>query len=154
MVRENTYLCINVMWQWLGVWTEWTVWASNPGRGKRFVSLLQNVQTGAGALFRRCGQGLNLTTHLHLVPRLRMSGTIPLRPHMLSWRGHGRLYLSTLRGFKMVLYFTALRQRFRIWMVLTMVYYFNCQWHWFTALTLIPSLNGAGLNVTKRFSDR
>jgi len=45
----------------------------------------------------------------------------PLPPHMPSWRGHGRPYLLTLCVFTVVLYFNALRQRFRILMVLTMV---------------------------------
>jgi hypothetical protein len=33
------------------------------------------------------GRGVNLTTHLHLAPRLRMHGDIPPIPHTLSWRG-------------------------------------------------------------------
>ena len=55
-------------------------------------SFLQNVQTasgahpalysmGSGVLSRGySGRGVKLTTHLHLVPRLRMSGAIPLIP--------------------------------------------------------------------------
>ena len=45
------------------------------------LSLFQNVQTGSGAFpgsysvgTRKTGQNLKLTTHLHLVSRLRMSG--------------------------------------------------------------------------------
>jgi len=38
------------------------------------------------------GQCLRLTTHVHLVPRLRMSGAIPLLPHIPSWCGQRRVY--------------------------------------------------------------
>jgi hypothetical protein len=70
--------------------TGWTVRSSNAGRGKRFV-LLQNVQTAC------CPPSLQhngyrdsfpdvkrpeckITTQLRVVPRLRMSGSIPLLP--------------------------------------------------------------------------
>jgi hypothetical protein len=59
--------------------------------GSREFSLHQNVQTDSRAheafhlkgierLFSRrgIGRGVKVTTHLHLVPRLRMSGVIPL----------------------------------------------------------------------------
>ena len=36
--------------------------------------------------------GVNVTTPLHLMPRLRMSGAIPPLPYRPSWRGQG-LYL-------------------------------------------------------------
>jgi hypothetical protein len=36
--------------------------------------------------------GHKLTTYLHIVPRLRMSGAIPLLPYMPSWHGQGQLY--------------------------------------------------------------
>jgi hypothetical protein len=50
--------------------------------GERYLSLLQNVHTGSqthpasysvgtGTLYRGFGQGVKLTTHLHLTPRLR-----------------------------------------------------------------------------------
>jgi hypothetical protein len=53
---------------------------------ERDPSLLQNVHTGSqahtasysvgtGILYRGCGQGVKLTTHLHLAPRLRISET-------------------------------------------------------------------------------
>jgi len=60
--------------------------------------LIQNAQTGFGAHtasyfmytgdFCRglSGQGVKLTTHLHLVSRLRMSGAIPLILFM-AWKG-------------------------------------------------------------------
>jgi hypothetical protein len=60
--------------------------------GAKLLSLLQNFQTGAGPThplhnIRVPGtvptvsnvRGLWLTTHFHLVFRLRMSGTVPLR---------------------------------------------------------------------------
>jgi len=37
-------------------------------------------------LFSGGDGGLKLTTHLHVVPRLRMSGSIPHLPHIFSWR--------------------------------------------------------------------
>lgn len=36
--------------------------------------------------------GVNLTTHLHPQPRLRMSAFIPLLPYISSWCGQGRIY--------------------------------------------------------------
>jgi hypothetical protein len=70
--------------------------------GARDLSL-RNVQTGAGAhpapfsvgawAFSRSStsRGLNLTTHLHQVSRLRTSGAVPLLPRMPSCSGHGQL---------------------------------------------------------------
>ena len=40
--------------------------------------------------------GVMLTTHVHLVLRLRMSGDIPLRPCVSSWREQGQIYPSTI----------------------------------------------------------
>jgi len=64
----------------------------NPGRGKTF-SLLQDMQTGSGAhpasysmgtkkvlSHGPCNRGVKLTTHLHLVPRLRIGGAISILP--------------------------------------------------------------------------
>ena len=39
------------------------------------------------------GRSVNPTTHLHLVPRLKMSGVVSPLPHMPSWRGKGKLLL-------------------------------------------------------------
>jgi hypothetical protein len=36
---------------------------------------------------RQSGCGVKITTHLHLVHRLRMRGAIPPIPHTFSWRG-------------------------------------------------------------------
>jgi hypothetical protein len=39
---------------------------------------------------------MHLTTHFHLVPRLRIRGTIHYLPHVLSWHGAwGQLFTST-----------------------------------------------------------
>jgi hypothetical protein len=54
--------------------------------GGRDIYFLQNVKTGSysvgtGTLTRgHIGQGVKLNTHIHLVPRLRMSGAVPLLP--------------------------------------------------------------------------
>ena len=40
-----------------------------------------------------------LTTHLHLVPILRMGGVIPPLPYMSSWSKYGNLYrLAVIEG--------------------------------------------------------
>ena len=69
----------------------WWVRSSNPV-GARYFSFFENVQTGCGAhtasysvgtgVLPRgySGRSVKLTAHLHLVPRLRMSGAIPLLP--------------------------------------------------------------------------
>jgi len=51
---------------------------------------------GIGVLFRaKSGLSVNLTTHLHLVPRWRMSGAVPLLPsYMPLWREQGLYFLS------------------------------------------------------------
>jgi len=33
-----------------------------------------------------------LTTHVYLLPRLRMNGTVPRFPYTPSWKGQGNLY--------------------------------------------------------------
>ena len=73
-----------------------TLWTWRPSfrfpRELRDFSLFRNVWTASGAiqfplrwvlvLFLRwwSGRGVDLTTHIHLVPRLRISGAIPLHP--------------------------------------------------------------------------
>ena len=44
------------------------------------------------------GRGVKLTTHLHLAPRLRMSGAIPLLPlyGSMAWTGKASLFLLYL----------------------------------------------------------
>jgi hypothetical protein len=71
-------------------------WRSNTGGGKRLF-LLRNVQivsgphlssnlSGTGVLSRdKGGRILMLTTHLRLLPRIRMSEAIPLFSRMPSW---------------------------------------------------------------------
>jgi hypothetical protein len=39
------------------------------------------------------GRGVNPTTHVQLVPRLKMSGVVSPLPHTPSWRGKGKLLL-------------------------------------------------------------
>jgi len=75
-----TYICI-----YLYKDTGWAVRSSSPDRGKILFSP-PNVQTGGGAQpasvyfpGTKC-QGVMLTTHRHLVPRLRTSGAVPLLP--------------------------------------------------------------------------
>jgi hypothetical protein len=48
---------------------------------------------GTGLISRaQSGWDLELTTHLRLVLRLRMSGAIPLLSLLPSWRGQGKLH--------------------------------------------------------------
>jgi hypothetical protein len=79
---------------------------SRPGQN---IFVLQNVQTVSGAhpvsnryreLFarRQSGRGVNLTTHLHLVSRLRMSGGIPLLPLYVRLHGLDRDNLTFTRS--------------------------------------------------------
>jgi hypothetical protein len=69
--------------------------------GERDLFLLPNVQTGSGAhrppysigigVFPWGNSGVKLTNHFRLVPRLRVSGAVPLLPSMPSWLGQGKL---------------------------------------------------------------
>jgi hypothetical protein len=61
-------------------------------------SLRQNDQTGSGVLSR--GRGVNLTSHLKLVPRLSMSGTVPLLPLHASVAWMGKIHVRSLVGWK------------------------------------------------------
>ena len=45
---------------------------------------------------------MKLTTHLHIAPRLRISGVLPLPPNMPSRRGQGPLYLYLYYGNRFV----------------------------------------------------
>ena len=75
---------------------------------KDIFSLFLNVQTGSGAHTISCsmrtgvlsrgesGQDLKITSYLHLVPKLRMSGAIPLVPYTHLWRGKRKLHLLML----------------------------------------------------------
>ena len=94
------------------------------------LSVLQNVHTGSGAhpasysmitgaLFGggwNC-RSLKLTTHLHLVPRLRMSGAIPLLPlyAFVAWTGKALpFYLSIFRLTLLQLLRNKIRERERL----------------------------------------
>jgi hypothetical protein len=73
--------------------------------GKRGLSLLQSVQTGSEAFRFSYSVGMGIfssaakrpghggTNIAHLVPRLRMSGTIRPLLHTPSWRAQEQLYL-------------------------------------------------------------
>ena len=66
----------------------WTLQWSIPDRGKRFLSSQKiswahptSYSMGTGFLSQvKAAGGVNLTTHLHLVPRLRMGGAMHLFP--------------------------------------------------------------------------
>ena len=83
-----------------GLWARWPInCGSVPGTCKRFISS-QSIQTGSGTnrafysvgtttlFFGKSSQGVELTTHLLLVMRLRMRGAIPPIPHMPSRHMH------------------------------------------------------------------
>ena len=75
----------------------WTVRGSNPGRSKRFFLFSKTSRPALGPTQPSIhwvpsslpGRSVTLTTHLHLVPRLRMNGVIPLRRlyAFMVWRG-------------------------------------------------------------------
>lgn len=80
--------------------TDWTIRGSVPGRAKgRFSKSSRLAVGGAASAVGKgsslpCGKsslGLNLTTHLHPVPRLRICGAIILSPSPYSfmvWTGY------------------------------------------------------------------
>jgi hypothetical protein len=78
--------------QWLGYGlhsdlvslVQWLGCGSNPGGGQIFLFTI-NVHTSSGThpasysvVLELSGHGLQLTTHLHLIPRLKMSGALTL----------------------------------------------------------------------------
>jgi hypothetical protein len=82
----------------------WTVRGSNPN-GTKGLSLLQNILTSSGAnlalysvdtrvsSWGQSNPDMKVTTFLHLVLQLGMSGPIPLLPLTPSWHGQGNFYL-------------------------------------------------------------
>ena len=102
------------------------LWAGRSGirfwAGERDFSVLQNAQTGFGAhpisylmgtdvlFWGLNGQGLKLTTHLHLVLSVTMSGgALLLHPpspraflHIASRRGKAHIYLYLCLDFRLV----------------------------------------------------
>jgi hypothetical protein len=64
--------------------TGWTIQGSNPDTGKRYISLLHNVDTSLlyngyrGPFPGYSGRDVKLTLPLDLVPMIRMPGAIPL----------------------------------------------------------------------------
>jgi len=81
---------------------DWAVRGSNPGRGKKFLvpkrpepgALLLNGYRGSFPGVKR--PGLEVTTHLHLMKRLRMNGVIPIIPvyAFTVWTGNASLQLA------------------------------------------------------------
>jgi len=82
--------------------------ASITGRGERIFYLLQDFQIGSGTLLTsgKMGKpnlpskikdrGVKLTSHLHLVPRWRMRGSLPLlHTHISTFMAHTQ---TALRG--------------------------------------------------------
>jgi hypothetical protein len=51
-----------------------------------------------GSFSGQSGQGVMLTTHLHIALRLRMSGAISLLPPYDSWHGEGQLKLGHMEA--------------------------------------------------------
>jgi hypothetical protein len=45
---------------------------------------------------------MKLSTHLHVVPMLRTSGTIPLHPHTPSWRGQRQAFFHLLSLWRFI----------------------------------------------------
>ena len=106
---KRDYNCIFVSVTIATYATDWTARGSNPV-GERDISLLQIIQTGSGAHLAFCSMGTGflprgqsrrggrLTTHIHLVPRLRMSGAVPLLPlyAFMAWTGKTLIYLFVM----------------------------------------------------------
>ena len=84
--------------------TGWKVRGLNLGRGKRSYSFPRRshrtgVQPRPYLICTRVrDEGVKSKTHTPLLPRLRMSGSLPPLPSYASWRGQGQLYFS-LRYF-------------------------------------------------------
>ena len=82
---------------------------SIPGKDKRFLLFSEMFRAALwhtqpfvpwvpGLLSPRLSSSsVMLTTHLHLVLKLRMSGAIPPFTHMPSWYAEGKLYLGESR---------------------------------------------------------
>ena len=84
-----------------------TVRGSNPARSKRFLFFwgggLQNAHTGSRTthppskrvprFFPSSKATEAFAVALHLAPRLRISGAIPLLPYMSSLGGQGQFYI-------------------------------------------------------------
>jgi hypothetical protein len=77
----------------------WMVRGSSPGRGKSFFSPPNLLLNGYRDSFPgQSGRDVNLTSHHHLVPNLRMSAAIPLLPlcAFMVWRTLPLLYFVCL----------------------------------------------------------
>ena len=93
--------------------TGWTVRASNPGRSKRFFSSPETSRMELGptqpptrwAPAFLPGWSVELTTLLRPVPRLRMTGAIPLHPLYTYMTWTGTFSLSFFLNFCFLLFF-------------------------------------------------
>lgn len=67
--------------------TKWMIRGSNLGKGQDLLRFSTTPRLIVGPtkppVNGHSGRGVKFSTHLHLVPMLRMSGTIPLHPHTL-----------------------------------------------------------------------
>ena len=86
--QYGTKQCL-LSFTWLSSIPPSAIWNANPGSGKRLLSKSwaypASYSKGSRSSFPGANcQGMKVTTHLHLVLRLRMSGAIPLLHHLLS----------------------------------------------------------------------
>jgi hypothetical protein len=58
---------------------KWKMYGANPDT--------YPVGTGGSYAWSKAAGGVKLTTHLHLMPRLKMFSSITPYPHASSWRG-------------------------------------------------------------------
>jgi len=105
---KSTVFCKrNMLKQFHKLWdltAQWQINAHFPSRNYTFGDFQQTQNTTAffTVKVRWSGLGLKLTTHLHLVLRLRMRGAIPTLSHMSSWRG---IYVNTTTTLTLPLLF-------------------------------------------------
>jgi hypothetical protein len=77
---------------------------SSPKYPDRFWGPLSLLYNWYGRFFQesKSGREVKLTTHLYLVPKLRMSGVIPLLPLYALLAGTGKMELLILHVLKVV----------------------------------------------------
>jgi hypothetical protein len=108
---------------WLGHKLVTKIWLFDPQQGqgillisKMFQQILGSTQSSTPHSICTKGfsqgwtwWGMKLTTHLHVVPKLKIHGTIPPLPHTDSWHALGNFSLCLI---------TALDLRFSQWQIL------------------------------------
>jgi hypothetical protein len=100
---QGLYSSVSIVTR-LQVWRLWTR-GSIPGRARDFFSS-PKVQTVSRAHPASCTQralylrgcGVKLTTHLHPVPTIRISGAVPPYSHMPSWSAQEQVYPCEIWG--------------------------------------------------------